>query len=306
MIMKKYNRRSFLNTSLAATALLAAPVVNATTISDLSGKETAGHPEMKLSVLSYSFRGLLAAGTMDIFGYLESCKYRYNLRYADIWNGFLTSMDEEYLKKVRQALDEREIVLADLCADQVNIWEDDPAKRLKNYEYALANLNAAKILGARFIRIDAGGNGNEWTNEQFDHIVGRYKEYAKFAYDNGFKMGAENHWGPEKTWTNLQKLYNAVDHPAFGISCHISGWEGTQEENDKADRLVAPWVCHTHFAGNITGGPLEEKMNNLREAGYQGSYSVEHYGKNEYAEVAIQLNRIRVVFDRWRTTDSKS
>ena len=87
---------------------------------------------MRLSVLSYSFRGLLEEGKMDVFGYLETCKYRYNLSIADIWNGFLTSMDEGYLKKVREALEERELVLADLCADNVHIWESDPAKRQKN------------------------------------------------------------------------------------------------------------------------------------------------------------------------------
>ena len=36
--------------------------------------------------------------------------------------------------------------LADLCADGVTVWENDPAKRQKTYEYALANLKAAKIL----------------------------------------------------------------------------------------------------------------------------------------------------------------
>jgi sugar phosphate isomerase/epimerase len=304
--MKKINRRDFLCTSLTAAAAMAAPVVGAKTISASSGtEETTGQPSMKLSILSYSFRGLLQEGTMDIFGYLESCKFRYNLNYADIWNGFLTTMDEGYLQKVRLALDERELVLADICADQVYIWDDDPDTRRKNYEYALANLNAAKILGARFIRIDAGGNGEIWTSEQFDHIVNRYKEYAQFAYDHGFMVGAENHWGPEKAWANLKKLYHAVDHPAFGISCHINDWQGTQAEKDEADRLVAPWVCHTHFAGNITGGPLEEKMNILREAGYQGSYSIEHYGKDEYAEVAIQLNRIRAVFSHWLNEDLK-
>jgi hypothetical protein len=30
---------------------------------------------VKVSVLSYSFRGLLNAGTMDVFGYLETCKF---------------------------------------------------------------------------------------------------------------------------------------------------------------------------------------------------------------------------------------
>ncbi len=243
---------------------------------------------------------------MDVFGYLETCRYRYNLSIADIWNGFLTSMDESYLKKVRQALDEREMVLADLCADQVHIWDDDPAKRKKNYDYALANLKAADILGARFMRVDAGGSGTAWADEQFDHIVKRYKEYAQWAHDHGFMVGAENHWGPETRWSNMKKLYEAVDHPAFGVSCHIGGWHGTQAEKDEADKLAAPWVCHTHFAWNITEGPLEEKMKNLRDVGYQGSYSVEHHsGKNEYAEVAVQLAKVRAVFDRWQTTDSK-
>jgi predicted dehydrogenase len=48
---------------------------------------------VKVSVLSYSFRDLLAEGKMDIFGYQETCKYRYGLDAADIWNGFLVSTD---------------------------------------------------------------------------------------------------------------------------------------------------------------------------------------------------------------------
>jgi hypothetical protein len=82
---------------------------------------------------------------------------------------------------------------------------------------------------------------------------------------------------------------------------------GTQEEKDEADRLVAPWVCHTHFAWNMREVPLGEKMKNPRDVGYQSSYSVEHHsGKNEYAEVAIQLARVRAMFDRRRTKDFKN
>jgi len=43
-------------------------------------------------------------------------------------------------------------------------------------------------------------------------------------------------------------------------------------------------------------------MTILRDAGYQGYYSVEHHtGRDEYAEVALQLDRVRAVVDRWRT-----
>lgn len=300
--MTTSNRREFLRGSLTATAAVAASVFSGESVSAQAAGKSTGRVPMRLSVLSYSFRGLLGEGKMDVFGYLETCRYRYGLNAADIWNGFLTSMDEGYLKKVRDALDEREMVLADLCADNVHIWEDDPATREKNYKYALANLKAAETLGARFMRVDAGGRNPTWSNEQFDHIVARYKEYAQWAHDHGFKVGAENHWGTEGIWANLQKLYRAVDHPGFGISCHIGGWQGTDAEKDEADRLVAPWVCHTHFPWNITEGPLQEKMTILRDAGYQGYYSVEHHtGKDEYTEVALQLDRVRAVFDRWRT-----
>lgn len=257
---------------------------------------------MKVSVLSYSFRGLLAAGKMDLFGYLESCKYRYSLRAADIWNGFLASTDEDYLKKVKDALDERELELADLCVDKAHVWDDDPQLREQNHRNALAHLRAADILGARFVRVDAGSRRETWSDEEFDHIVVRYREYAQWASDGGFRVGAENHWGPEKSWPNLKRLYTAVDHPGFGISCHIGGWAGTDEEKDEADRLVAPWVCHTHFPWNITEGSLEEKMANLRHAGYEGYYSVEHHSAaDEYEEVALQLARVRTVLSRWRS-----
>ncbi len=257
---------------------------------------------MKVSVLSYSFRGLLGEGKMDVFGYLESCKHRYRLSAADIWNGFLPSTEEGYLRRVRDALDERELELADLCVDKAHVWDDDPAARQANADNARAHLRAAEILGARFVRVDAGSRRDTWTDEEFDHIVSRYREYAQRAWDGGFKMGAENHWGPEKHWSNLRKLYEAVDHPGFGISCHIGGWAGTDEEKDEADRSVAPWVCHTHFPWNVTEGALEEKMANLRLAGYAGYYSVEHHSAhNEYAEVDVQLARVRAVLARWRT-----
>ncbi len=61
----------------------------------------------------------------------------------------------------------------------------------------------------------------DWTDEEFDFIVKRYREYAQYAYDNGFKTGAENHMGPSGAWKNLKKLYDAVNHPGFAICIHI-------------------------------------------------------------------------------------
>jgi sugar phosphate isomerase/epimerase len=256
---------------------------------------------MNISILSYSFRGLLNAGKMDVFGYLESAKYRYNLDAVDIWSGFFPSTDQNFLLKLRDGLDERNLALADLCVDEGNIWEPEAESRAANHARALEFLAAAPVLGAKFVRIDAGGREEAWSDEAFDHIVTRYREYAQFAYDNGFKVGIENHWGPERAWENLKRVYETVDHPGFGISCHLGGWSGTPEEVDEADRLVAPWVSHTHIAWDICEGPLFEKLKTLWDVGYAGYYSVEHHSaEHEYSNVAIQLAQVQNVLERLR------
>ena len=104
--MASSSRRNFLQATatgafgLAATSAIAgqaprpAPAVG----NLLSARDTN-----RISILSYSFLGLFKSGRMDIFGYLESCRHRYGLDAANIWNGMLTSMDEDYLKKVRRS-----------------------------------------------------------------------------------------------------------------------------------------------------------------------------------------------------------
>lgn len=295
----KWSRRCFIEGTLASGSTAALTLAGVTAApaarrAEATTATSAATAKLKISVLSYSFRGLLNSGMMDVFGYLESCKYRYRLDAADIWNGFLASTDDGYLRKVRAALDERELTLADLCVDNAHVWDDNPATREKNYQNAKAHLRAAEILGARFVRIDAGSRAETWTSEQFDFIVKRYREYAQFAQERGFKVGAENHWGPERSWTNLKKLHAAVDHPAFGLSIHLGGWAGAEAEKVACDREAAPLACHTHIPWNITEGNLEERLAPFYRADYSGYYSVEHHsGKNEYEEVAIQVARVR-------------
>jgi len=247
---------------------------------------------MKVCIASYSFHGLLDAGMIDVFGYLESCKYRYHLGAADIWNGMLPTTDDDFLKKVKDALGERELELANLCVDDAHIWEDDPADRERNYQNALAHLKAAEFLGAKTIRIDAGARGDTFTNEQFDLVVKRFKEYAQRAYDHGFKVGPENHWGPEVQPETMQRICQAVDSPAFGVLLHVRGNAG--------DAVMAPWAMHTHFSWDAAHKNLAETMTMLRDAGYQGYYSAEHHSaKNEYVNTAIQLAKIQKVIREW-------
>jgi len=253
---------------------------------------------VNISVISYAFHQMAARGIIDLFGYLETCKYRYNLSTADIWNGMLDSVEEDYLRKVKDALEERELELVNLAVDGAHLWEDDTDLREQNYENALAHLKAGELLGARTVRIDAGGGHEDltFTNEQFDYIVARYREMAERAHDNGYKIGPENHWGPEDVPANLVRICEAVDHPAFGVLLHVGRWKG--DDAGRGDELIAPWVMHTHLTPATPEEQLAERMAMLRDAGYDGCWGTELVGN--YADVGLQLAKVAAVLEGWR------
>ncbi len=252
---------------------------------------------MNISIASFAFHGLKAAGMIDVFGYLETCRYRYQLRTADIWNGLIDSDPEKYLnddfaRKLKTALQERELALVNYHADGCHLWEDDPAARERNRALALRHLKFAADLGAKTVRIDAGGKGTEFTSEQWDVIINGYKEYCRFAEDHGMKVGPESHWGPELVPDNMERIATSVDSKAFGILLHIGHWENAPIE--EGDRRLAKWAMHTHVDQKTTETRLESAMKILLDAGYKGCWGVEHHsGKNEYAEVEVQLAMVR-------------
>jgi len=246
---------------------------------------------MKISIASYAFHGLVEAGMMDVFGYMETCRYRYNVNSADIWNGMMPTTDDAFLKKMKAGLEERELVLANLCVDGAHIWEDDKDAREKNYQNALAHLKAGEVLNAKTVRIDAGVRAEKFTDEQFDWIVKRYKEYAKRAGDNGYRGGPENHWGAEVVPENMKKLCEAVDHPAFGVLVHFK---------DTNEELFAKWAMHTHFSWGCCEKNLEPCMTMLKKLGYDGYWGVEHHSaKDEYARTEVQVAKVRVQLAKW-------
>lgn len=260
---------------------------------------------MNISIASFSFHGALAECTIDVFGYLEACRYRYHLLTADIWNGLLGSdvevqLDEDRLRKVRQAMDERDLVCVNYHADGCHVWEDDPEVRVRHRQLAERHLRAAEILGARTVRIDTGGRDRHWTDEQFEAIVGAFQAFCKRAEDGGYKVGPETHWGAENYPDNMLKLHQAVGSPAFGILLHMG--KDTWNTPDDYDRALAPIAIHTHIDQKTTYSRVDQALAILLECGYSGALGVEHHtGKNEFAEVEAQLALLRRAVQHART-----
>ncbi len=253
---------------------------------------------MNISIAGYSVHGLLAEGKIDIFGYLESCRYRYGLNTADIWNGLLPTLDNDLIRKVRHGLEERELTLVNYHADGCHVWEDSPEARVKNRELAFQHLQVAATLGAKTVRIDTGGTLTDLTPEQLEIVANQFREFAVFGAEHGFKVGPETHWGFSLIADNMEKIAQTVAHPAYGILLHIGHWE--KGDPDDGDKRLAPYAVHTHVDAGLThSNRLAEKINLLLDAGYTGAWGVEHHSeKNEYAEIAVQLALVRRVLTR--------
>src|SRR5690625_2214000 len=251
---------------------------------------------MKVSICNYSFFNSYKEGIMDVFGYLETIKYRYQLNEVDLWNGFFTNKngpiwtlyDEDYIKKIRRALDNRGMTCVNMIIDRAHVWDEDKETREKLYENAKAHLRAAEILGAKTVRIDCGrmipNDSNdtpimEMNDEQFEYIVKTYREFSERGAEMGYKVGPENHMGPSLSPISMKKIAEAVDHPNYGILLHLDRWK---EYGEEGDAIVAPWVMHTHFDGRTAyAEDALEKMNVLIEAGYDGYWSIEHNGDDK-------------------------
>ena len=318
------NRRDFLRKTLVGAAAVAATPALATGKASNEFVNRNAFKSLPVSCLSYSFNALVSEGMMDIFHFIETCRFRYGIDAADIWNGMLGKYeDDAFINKVHRALQERQLVVPSIAADGAHLISaanrDTPEDRSRLRANQDRWMDIAKKLGAGFLRFDAGpmaggalaGNTREpWKPEDFDYIVKRYKELAQKAYDWGFKVGNENHVTHSKYWPNMEKLIKAVDHPGFGICVHygdVGGWtphapETMRQDNEAFNRAAAKWTCHTHFGWDYIEDAewLHKNMSILREAGYKGYYSAECYaGQNELILTGIMMDRLKAILNNW-------
>lgn len=247
--------------------------------------------DMKIAVASYSFHGAMYEGKCDVFNYLNLLKYRYGATNADIWTGYLPTLEDEFIGKIRAVMDREGIELANLCVDGPHLWMDDPEVRAEHKKQMLEYIQVANKLGAKSVRIDFGGpEGHTMPEEAFEYIVNTYREYCKICGDLGMKIGPENHWGWDRVPEYLEKVKNAVDSPAYGHLYHLGNFH---DEPERGEALALSYAMHTHIHADSMPY-AKEVIRKLKNLGYEGAYSVEHHsGKLEYERVDWQLATMR-------------
>ncbi|MCQ6557547.1 sugar phosphate isomerase/epimerase family protein [Paenibacillus mendelii] len=253
---------------------------------------------MEISVCSFSFHRLLAAGKQDMFQYIQDSK-KLGCTHLEPWNAHLanidqgqdvlhagsnpqqshhlTAMDDDYLDRVKAAADEAGLPFGCIAVDGAHIYEQEIEARERNRAKAYRWISIAERLGASHIRIDSGGP--EAPDDQaFEVIAKGYEDVIQRAHDSGVKVVVENHWGPTRFPDQLVKLLEAV--PKLKLLLDSWNWApGKQAEGwlKCAKYAEATHIKTFHFTdeGQELTQNIPAFIKLLKSNGFHGIWGVE-------------------------------
>lgn len=251
----------------------------------------------RYSIISYSFRRTFERGEMDIFSYIDFCHDK-GFTQLDPWMAHLEPglQDRTWLGEVRSAAEGAGLPFGCVAVDGGHIYEPTAEERTKTRRTREAWLEAAHELGARMVRIDAGGP-EEMPPEVFDIIRAGYRELLPQAAALGLAVVVENHWGPTKHPDNVVKLLEAVE--GLGLLFDTNNW--AEGEAERGWELCARYASLTHIkthsfdaAGNDPSVDLSKAIRLLRASGYDGAWGIES-NPNDGDEIGAALKTLALI-----------
>ena len=297
---------------------------------------------MEISICSFSFHRLLAAGKQDIFKYITDCKelgatqlepwiahfgtgrnWQPSLETGadpeDVWSvlgalmrqpppvvrddpAHASIQDADYLDRVKAAAVQAGLPFGGIAVDGAHIYEPTPEARQANRAFAYQWLDIAEKLGARQVRIDAGGP-EEVPDDVFQIIVEGYQDLVARGREKGLEILMENHWGSSRIPENVVRIMEAVE--GLGLLLDTGNWPAGMQE--KGWRMCAKYARATHIKtfgfdaeGNELSADIPKAMNILMDAGYDGCWGIESCPKDgdEYEGARKTIALIRRVLSQ--------
>ena len=306
--MKSINRRTFLASSLGATALS----INSRSSAQAKAAQSSGQTERALrpnpiAVSTYSFWRFKRNLKLPIETCIEEAA-RMGFNGVEILHRQMESESNDYLQNLKRCALINGI---DLCGMSIHqgFLSPDRAKRQKNIDHTIKCIELAYRLGIPLIRLNTGTWG---TSKSFDDLMknrGIEKPLPGYTDDDGFKwvidsiekclpkakqsgviLGLENHWGLARTPQGLLRIVNTVDSPWLKVLLDTGNF--LEDPYDKLEQC-APHTVFMHAKMYYGGGlwytldldyPRIAKI--MRKHNYRGYVSLEFEGNEDY-KIAI-------------------
>jgi len=272
---------------------------------------------MDISICSYSFHRLLAAGKQDIFRYITDCK-ELGCTGLDAWNGhfpeigvgdkavtpdqlgstnLLSSTELDYIASIKAAADKAGIPFGALAVDGAHIYDEDADVAKCNRVRAYRWIEIGALLGAKQIRMDSGGP-KELTEEMFAAIKEGYGDVIARAKTKGIQIIIENHWGSSSIPDNVVRILEGV--PGLGYLFDTHNWAEGYRDEGRVKTVKYATATHVKTfawddAGHEIGDDAEPAIQLLLDSGYKGSWGIESCPRDgdEYGSAAKSVALIK-------------
>ncbi len=298
--MAQVNRRAFIAGSVAALA----GISDASHAGEKSaGTETKTQRGNPIAVATYSFWRFKDGMKMP----MEKCIDEAARLGFDAVDMLLIQMerdDNAYLQKLkRRAL----INGLDLCclSTHQGFVSPDKARRQKNIDLTLKQIEIAYRLGIPIIRINTGRWG---TTRSFDDLMANHgiePVLPGYTEEDGFKwvidsiekclpkaeecgviLGLENHWGLARTPEGLLRIVNAIDSPWLRVLLDTGNF--LEDPYDKLEQCAPQTVfmqAKTYYGGGLwykLDLDYERIARIMKKHDYQGYVSLEFEGNEDW------------------------
>lgn len=224
----------------------------------------------------------------------------------------LDSPGEESVSKIAAWAQEAGVDI--ICvAGRNNFAAKEESVLEEQLEKARGFIDAAKILGAKFVRLLSGEHRNDSPPpEVFPQLQRAFTTIGNYAEERGIKITIENHGGPTATGQRVARIMEGVKSPAVGVNFDPANFLNQGTDPLMALRYILPWVNYSHWKdvrwvdngpefcafgeGEINWQPIIKELLN---SGYQGYWGVEYENPEDIQRgTTVSLNNLRQMLEK--------
>lgn len=265
---------------------------------------------MKIGVSSYSFAQLISKGEMTQADCVEKAKELGfdAIEFIDLCPEEGYSV-KEYAKFIRERADKAgiEITAYTVGASLIKETAEETEAEIRS---VMDKIDVAELLGAKLVRHDAYFAQNKYRSFDLSlpELAENIRKIADYAEGKGIRTMVENHGLICQDSERVERIFNAVNHPNFGLLCDIGNFLCVDENPVIAVSRVAPYALHVHIkdfyvhgfdypsdgcietrgCNRIKGAPagygdvpVKQCVAILKKAGYNGTFSLEYEGEED-------------------------
>jgi sugar phosphate isomerase/epimerase len=301
--VKSIQRRTFLSRSIAATAAVGLATYSSGSQTLAGQNSSEPRRPNPIAVSTYSFWRFKKNLKLPIETCIDEAA-RMGFDGVDLLLIQMESEDNAYLQKIkRHAL----INGLDLCCMSTHqgYVSPDKARRQKNIDLTIKQIEIAYRLGVPIVRINTGrwgtsGNFDElmanrgieptlpgYTEEDgFKWVIDSIEKCLPKAEECGVILGLENHWGLARTPEGLLRIANAIDSPWLEILLDTGNF--LEDPYDKLEMCAPQTVfmqAKTYYGGGLwytldLDYPRIARI--MRKHNFRGYVSLEFEGNEDY------------------------